>query len=170
VLGYLETRLAAAAIDDLIVQLLGGVLILVSAVMLWRLLPGTGQSLSFWSVDSHSLVLPIAGAFVGFLVGLTSVGSGTLIVVLLSLGTGLSASRIVGTDIFHAVLLLAVAGAAHAAAGNVDLSLTASLLVGSVPSVILGSFVCRHFPERPLRLVMAGTLLVSGLRLLWETA
>lgn len=165
-LRYLETRLDAQVIDNLVVRLIGAVLITVSVVMLWRLLPVGRWSAGLVLPDRLALVLPVAGALVGFLVGLTSVGSGTLIVVLLSLCTGLSASRIVGTDILHAVLLLSVAGAAHLAAGNVNLSLTASLVVGSVPGVVIGSRWCGHFPERPLRLVMAGTLLVSGLRLI----
>lgn len=167
ILRHLETRLGTDIVDGLIVQVIGGVLILVSVIMLGRLL----LPIAWWPGRSLSsgrarVLLPIAGGIVGFLVGLTSVGSGTLIVVLLSLCTGLSASRIVGTDIFHAVLLLSVAGAAHLAVGHVDLPLTLSLVLGSVPGVAIGSRLCRYCPERPLRFVMAGTLLVSGLRLL----
>jgi uncharacterized protein len=106
--------------------------------------------------------LGVAG---GFIVGLTSVGSGTFFGLVMLLAFPLTASKVVGTDIFHAAALLWVAGAGHLVAGNVDLHATGWLLVGSIPGVLLGSQVSVNLPERALRLALATTLTLAGLRL-----
>ena len=105
------------------------------------------------------------GAAGGFVVGLTSVGSGTFFGLVMLLVFPLTASKVVGTDIFHAAALLWVAGAGHLAAGNVDLGAMGSLLVGSIPGVLLGSQVSVRLPERVLRLGLALTLTLAGLKL-----
>ena len=105
------------------------------------------------------------GAIGGFIVGLTSVGSGTFFGLVMLLVFPLTASKVVGTDIFHAAALLWVAGAGHLAAGNVDLPAMGSLLVGSIPGVLLGSQVSVKLPERVLRLGLALTLTLAGLKL-----
>ncbi len=106
--------------------------------------------------------LGVAG---GFVVGLTSVGSGTFFGLVMLLVFPLTASKVVGTDIFHAAALLWVAGAGHLVAGNVDLRATGWLLVGSIPGVLLGSQVSINLPELALRLGLATTLMLSGLKL-----
>jgi uncharacterized membrane protein YfcA len=116
--------------------------------------------------DRKPWMLPILGAFVGFLVGLTSVGSGTLIVVsLLFLYPRWESKDVVGTDVFHAAMLVSAAGLAQLASGNVNLGMTASLLVGSIPGVLIGSRLAVGFPEPFLRLSLASVLLVSGSKL-----
>jgi uncharacterized membrane protein YfcA len=102
----------------------------------------------------------------GFIVGLTSVGSGTFFALVMLLVFPLTAAKIVGTDIFHASLLLWVAGISHLLHGNVDLLAMASLLIGSVPGVLVGSQLTVRLPETGLRVALAVTLLVSGLKLL----
>jgi uncharacterized protein len=106
--------------------------------------------------------LGVAG---GFIVGLTSVGSGTFFGLVMLLVFPLTASKVVGTDIFHAAALLWVAGAGHLVAGNVDLHATGWLLIGSIPGVLLGSQVSISLPERALRLGLAATLTLAGLKL-----
>jgi uncharacterized membrane protein YfcA len=101
----------------------------------------------------------------GFIVGLTSVGSGTFFGLVMLLVFPLTASKVVGTDIFHAAALLWVAGAGHLVAGNVDLRATGWLLIGSIPGVLLGSQVSITLPERALRLSLATTLTLAGLKL-----
>jgi uncharacterized protein len=101
----------------------------------------------------------------GFIVGLTSVGSGTFFGLVMLLVFPLTASKVVGTDIFHAAALLWVAGAGHLVAGNVDLRATGWLLIGSIPGVLLGSQVSISLPERALRLGLATTLTLAGLKL-----
>jgi uncharacterized protein len=107
----------------------------------------------------------LLGASGGFIVGLTSVGSGTFFALVMLLVFPLTAAKVVGTDIFHAAALLWVAGAGHLVAGNVDLAAMASLLVGSVPGVLIGSSVSVKLPERALRLGLAATLTLAGLKL-----
>jgi uncharacterized protein len=102
----------------------------------------------------------------GFIVGLTSVGSGTFFGLLMLLVFPLTAVKMVGTDIFHAAALLWVAGLGHLVAGNVDLGATGWLLLGSIPGVLLGSQVSVKLPDRALRIALATTLTLSGVRLL----
>jgi uncharacterized membrane protein YfcA len=115
--------------------------------------------------SSDRRVAFLLGVSGGFVVGLTSVGSGTFFGLVMLLVFPLTASKVVGTDIFHAAALLWVAGAGHLVAGNVDLHATAWLLVGSIPGVLLGSQVSVNLPERALRLALAATLTLAGLKL-----
>ncbi|MFN2471634.1 MAG: sulfite exporter TauE/SafE family protein [Gaiellaceae bacterium] len=106
------------------------------------------------------------GAAGGFIVGLTSVGSGTFFALIMLLVFPLTAAKIVGTDIWHAAALLWVAGLSHLLHGNVDLGAMAWLLLGSIPGILLGSQVTVKLPERALRIGLATTLAVSGVKLL----
>jgi uncharacterized membrane protein YfcA len=106
------------------------------------------------------------GATCGFIVGLTSVGSGTFFGLVMVLVFPLTIPKIVGTDIFHAAALLWVAGFGHLAAGNVDLHAMGWLLTGSVPGILLTSQFTLKVPERALRLGLAGVLLLSGIKLI----
>ena len=81
----------------------------------------------------------VIGAVFGFIVGLTSVGSGTFFGLIMVLVYPLTMSKIVGTDIFHAAALLWVAGIGHIVGGNVDFHATLWLLTGSIPGVLISS-------------------------------
>ena len=105
------------------------------------------------------------GASCGFVVGLTSVGSGTFFGLAMLLLYPLTAQRIVGTDMLHAALLLWVAGAGHLLHGNVDLHAMAWLLVGSIPGVLLGSHLSIKVPERALRVAFSFVLILLGIKL-----
>src|SRR3954452_8062819 len=104
------------------------------------------------------------GASGGFIVGLTSVGSGTFFGLVMLLVFPLTAAKIVGTDIFHAAPLLWVAGFSHLVHGNVDLHAMAWLLLGSIPGVLVGSNLSIRGPERTLRLSFAVVLFLSGIK------
>jgi uncharacterized membrane protein YfcA len=106
------------------------------------------------------------GATGGFIVGLTSVGSGTFFALVMLAVFPLTAVKIVGTDIFHAAALLWVAGISHLIHGNVDLEAMGWLLLGSIPGIIAGSRVTVRVPERSLRVALATVLAASGIRLL----
>jgi uncharacterized protein len=108
----------------------------------------------------------LVGASCGFVVGLTSVGSGTFFGLAMLLLYPLSAQRIVGTDLLQAALLLWVAGAGHLLHGNVDLHAMAWLLVGSIPGVLLGANLSIKVPDRGLRVAFALVLTLSGIKLL----
>jgi hypothetical protein len=114
----------------------------------------------------QKLIAIAIGASCGFVVGLTSVGSGTFFGLAMLLLYPLAARRIVGTDMLHAALLLWVAGAGHLIHGNVDLHAMAWLLVGSIPGVLLGSHYSIRVPERALRMTFAFVLVLSGIKLL----
>jgi uncharacterized membrane protein YfcA len=105
------------------------------------------------------------GATCGFVVGLTSVGSGTFFGLIMVLVFPLTVAKIVGTDIFHAALLLWVAGFGHLVAGNVDLHTMFWLLTGSIPGVLLTSQFTLRVPDRALRLGLAAVLMLSGIKL-----
>jgi uncharacterized protein len=105
------------------------------------------------------------GATCGFVVGLTSVGSGTFFGLAMLFVYPLTARRIVGTDMLHAALLLWVAGAGHLLHGNVDLHAMAWLLLGSIPGVLIGSHLSIRVPDRALRIAFAFILVLSGIKL-----
>jgi len=106
------------------------------------------------------------GATCGFVVGLTSVGSGTFFGLVMVLVFPLTLPKIVGTDIFHAAALLWVAGFGHLVAGNVDLRTMMWLLTGSIPGVLLSSQFTPRVPDRVLRLGLASVLMLSGIKLI----
>jgi uncharacterized protein len=105
------------------------------------------------------------GMFGGFIVGLTSVGSGTFFALTMLFVFPLGAHKVVGTDILHAAALLYVAGFGHFIAGNVDMHVVGWLLIGSIPGVLIGSHYSVRVPEAWLRLALADVLTISGLKL-----
>jgi uncharacterized membrane protein YfcA len=106
------------------------------------------------------------GVVVGFVLGVTSAGSGALIAVGLIMLFRLVPQRVVGTDVFHAAILLWAAALAHIVAGNVDFALAGNILVGSVPGVWVGSHLSVRIPVATLRTILAVVLIGSGLGLL----
>ncbi len=108
----------------------------------------------------------LLGAVFGFIVGLTSVGSGTFFGLVMVMIYPLTIAKIVGTDIFHAAALLWVAGFGHLVQGNVDLHAMAWLLLGSVPGIWVASRFTLRLPQDALRLGLAGVLALSGIKLL----
>jgi uncharacterized protein len=106
----------------------------------------------------------LVGAALGVLVSISSVGAGAVgVTALLLLYPQLPMTRIVGSDIAHAVPLTLVAGIGHWLTGAIDWHLMAVLLVGSLPGILIGSYLAHRVPETALRLVLAATLiLVAG--------
>jgi uncharacterized membrane protein YfcA len=103
----------------------------------------------------------------GFLVGITSVGSGSIIMMLLLLFYSFAPKIMVGTDITHAVILTGVTSLLHWRAGNVDGHLVAALLIGSIPGGMLGSHLSTRVPVLWLRRILCTVLLMTGARMLW---
>ncbi len=103
------------------------------------------------------------GAVLGVVLGLTSVGSGALIGPALILLYRLTPRRVVGTDVFHAAIMLWAAGLAHWVGGNVDFALMGTILLGSIPGVWIGSSLIGHVPAGALRPVLGCVLLGSAL-------
>jgi uncharacterized membrane protein YfcA len=106
------------------------------------------------------------GAVLGLILGVTSVGSGALIGLALILVFKLTPHRVVGTDVFHAAILLWAAGLAHIVSGNVDFVLMGTILVGSLPGVLVGTQLVTRVPAAGLRPVLGCVLLASALGVL----
>jgi len=107
------------------------------------------------------------GLGAGLLVGMTAVGSGSIIMMLLLMFYSFPPKVNVGTDIVHAVIMTGVTGMLHFKLGNVDPWLVVSLLVGSIPGGLLGSYLSTRVPVLWLRRLLCTLLLVTGARMLW---
>ncbi|MDX8379913.1 MAG: sulfite exporter TauE/SafE family protein [Gallionella sp.] len=120
--------------------------------------------------ELHHRYLPMAtivtGVIVGALVSVSSIGAGVLgTVALLFLYPRMTAVKVIGTDVAHAVPLTAFAGMGHLGLGHVDLVLLGSLLLGSLPGIYIGSHLSTKVPEKVLRPVLAVILLIIGLKM-----
>ncbi|HET6874814.1 MAG TPA: sulfite exporter TauE/SafE family protein [Acidimicrobiales bacterium] len=148
---------------------LGAALLLGAAAMALRYIldrrsdnPRTG---ALDSVAIRPVPTLLAGVVGGIVVGLTSVGSGSLLIVMLMfIYPSLSAKRLVGTDLTQAIPLTAAAALGALAFGHVQLPLTAAIIAGSVPAVLLGSFLSSRTTDRFLRPVIFCVVLASGLK------
>jgi uncharacterized membrane protein YfcA len=114
----------------------------------------------------HKVIAVVIGVVFGFILGLTSVGSGVFFGMALVTLFPLAARRIVGTDLFHAALITVAAGAAQIVWGTPDFSYVGSILVGSLPGILIGSQLSVKIPERALRGSLAGVLALAGLKML----
>lgn len=155
--------LPKALVDAAVGRALGVVLVLAGAATLARLLGrrGIAPTRPFPSARRTALL----GLATGFLVATTSVGSGSLLVVVLSFFFPLSARTLVGTDLAHALILSSAATLGHLLSGRVDFALAGSVLVGAVPGVIIGARLASALPERALRGALALVLVGVGVRL-----
>jgi uncharacterized membrane protein YfcA len=111
--------------------------------------------------------MAVIGLIAGLLVGMTSVGSGSIIMMLLLLFYSFPPKVNVGTDIVHAVVLTGVTGFLHFRFGNVDPRLVLTLLVGSIPGGLVGSHLATRIPMLWLRRILCALLLITGARMLW---
>jgi hypothetical protein len=114
----------------------------------------------------HKVSAVILGACVGFVLGVTSAGSGSLIAVGLIMLFRLAPRQVVGTDVFHAAILLWAAAIAHVIAGNVDYALAGTILIGSIPGVWIGSQWSLKTPVPALRTGLGVILIGASLGLL----
>jgi len=166
ILSRVEKQIGAA--NHLITVVLGFALIVTAVAILFRkMIVDFFQRRTGPGGPKHATAITIAlGAILGVLVSLSSVGAGAIgVTVLLILYPTLPAARLVGSDIAHAVPLTLIAGLGHWLIGQVDLHLLVSLLVGSVPGIIIGSLVAARVPDRVLRPILASTLALVGGRL-----
>jgi uncharacterized membrane protein YfcA len=166
VMAHYRNRLESSS--NVITTVLGFALILtaISIVFRKRVLNALAEFSSKLSPRGTTLLTISLGAVLGVLVSLSSVGAGAIgVTFLLILYPKLPASKLVGSDIAHAVPLTLIAGIGHWFLGSIDVVLLVSLLVGSIPGVIIGSYISARIPDKVLRPVLAGTLAVVGARL-----
>jgi uncharacterized membrane protein YfcA len=155
--------------ENFIRTALGLMLIVVATSILLRLFVLKNAKENKWQEKTleQKRGLTIAIGFVlGFIVGITSIGSGSLFALALIYLFRMKSSEVVGTDIAHAFFLVSVAGALHAGLGNINYGLAFNLLVGSIPGVLIGSGLSAKVPSKPLRAVMATLILISGIKLI----
>ena len=159
-----------SAFDSVLLSCVAGALLIVALTILFRALfmPKLAQrERSGFELSRRSRMGAVAlGLFLGLIVGLTSVGSGALIGLALILVFRMAPHRVVGTDVFHAAILLWSAGLAHLVAGNVDFLLMANILIGSLPGVWIGTSWSTKVPEAGLRPALGCVLLASALAVL----
>ncbi len=160
-----KTSSAQAEIE----QALGAALLLGAAAMVLRLLldrrHGRTRQAVVHDLTVRPLVTVVIGMVGGIIVGMTSVGSGSLMIVLLLFAYPLiGANQLVGTDLTQAVPLTVAAALGALAFGHVEFSVTASLVIGSVPAVFAGSLISSRAPDRYVRPVITFVIFASGLK------
>lgn len=146
-------------LDALLLRLIGGAILLISAIALLQLLlrifapkltcPAPPK-LNLETANGRSWAIAI-GAILGCMVGLTSVSSGSLFALVLIVLFQLDAQKLVGTDLAQAAILLSVTSVGHLSLGTVDWSLVLPIWAGSIPGVLIGATLCEAVPQRLLR-------------------
>jgi uncharacterized membrane protein YfcA len=150
-------------------RILGAALLLGAAAMVLRLILDRRGGNARQGVVTDIVVHPIRtvaiGMIGGLVVGMTSVGSGSLmIVLLLFLYPMLGANQLVGTDLSQALPLTAAAALGALAFGHVEFAVTTSLIIGSVPAVLVGSVLSSRAPDRYIRPAITFVIFASGLK------
>jgi uncharacterized membrane protein YfcA len=167
VAGVLLLDLVLKSKPDLLLLGVGATLLVVAISVLFRalfLLAAIERERHTVALTTGTKVTAVTiGAVLGLLLGLTSVGSGALIGLALILVFRLTPHRVVGTDVFHAAIVLWAAGLAQLVAGNVDFGLMATILVGSLPGVVIGTALVDKVPANGLRPALGCVLLGSAL-------
>lgn len=165
-IALLRSRIGEDELDSIVYALLGGTLLMVGIITLARALVLSNlidERDDFEIKRRHKVAAVVIGATTGFVIGITSAGSGTVIAILLIAIYRLTPQKVVGTDVFHAAILLWAAGCAHWVSGNVDFGLAGNILLGSVPGVILGSHYAARVPTGALRMALGVVLVGSGI-------
>jgi len=168
VLAYVGTKFAGTERVITFMLGLGLIATAIAMVLRSRIIAYVSRRFEPMSAQRVERLTVILGAVLGVLVSLSSVGAGAIgMTALLVLYPQLPTNRLVGSDIAHAVPLTLIAGMGHLAMGSVDLGLLISLLLGSVPGIILGSLVSARVPDSVLRPILAGTLALVGGKLIF---
>jgi uncharacterized membrane protein YfcA len=166
--AYLLHLLGKGAQDNVEIALGAALLVGAAAMVLRSVLDrrsGNQRRAAVGEVTSRPLPTVLIGMIGGLIVGMTSVGSGSLmIVLLLFLYPMLSAGQLVGTDLTQAVPLTLAAALGALAFGHVEFAVTASIVIGSVPAVLVGSLLSSRAPDRYIRPVITFVIFASGLK------
>jgi len=162
--------LSGGAARALITTALGVALYLTALVLIFRrrILASYSSRFGDLSPARTTLLTVLVGATLGILVSISSVGAGAMgVTALILLYPKLPTARIVGTDIAHAVPLTLVGGLGYWILGSIDWPLLGLLLIGSIPGIVIGSYLATRVPETALRLVLSATLIAVATRLLF---
>jgi uncharacterized protein len=168
-LGHIDINSAAAR--DLITVVLTIALLITAATLVFRnrLVARYATRVAALAPKQVAIYTVALGAVLGVLVSISSVGAGAIgVTALLLLYPGLPTARIVGSDIAHAVPLTLAAGIGHWFLGSINTEVLISLLVGSIPGILIGSYAAVRMPERVLRFVLAAVLVVVATKLSFD--
>lgn len=160
----------AHSVEGIIGKVLGATYLLVAVLMIWRMVkkPADVKTQPDGQPVPPRRKMLLLGVVAGYIVGLTSVGSGTLFMALLVMIYPIAVARLVGTDIVQAVLVTGVAGIAHFAIGNVNLLMVGQLLIGSIPGILIGSRMTTKVPELAVRACLFLMIFLSGFKMLFK--
>ncbi len=162
--AILRAHTAGPQLEHLLRHAIGIVILVASAAALVAMLPRRARS---QPAPERRRALIAIGAGVGFLVALTSIGSGSITLPLLVLvAPALPLRALIGSEIVFAAFMIPVAAAGHIAFANVDWPMAASLTVGALPGAYLGTWLCARLGERTLRPVVIAVLAFAGFKLL----
>jgi uncharacterized membrane protein YfcA len=169
VIAYLQDAVGEDKLDGIIFGILGATLLVVGLATALRtvFIPDVIKERFALHLQRRHIIAAVAtGVTTGFVIGLTSAGSGTLIAIILIAVFRLTPQRVVGTDIFHAAVLLWAAGLAHWVSGNVDFGLAGTILLGSIPGVLVGGKLAVKSGKNLLRGLLSVVLIASGITLI----
>jgi len=164
-ISMLQSRIGEERLDEVVYAMLGGTLLMVGVITLARALilsKLVEERDDFELKRRHKVAAVAIGAMTGFVIGVTSAGSGTVIAILLISVYRLTPKKVVGTDVFHAAVLLWAAGLAHWVNGSVDFVLAGNILLGSIPGVVVGAHYATRAPTGLLRTALGVVLVASG--------
>jgi uncharacterized membrane protein YfcA len=166
IVSVLQDHIGEERLDGLVYAVLGGTLLMVGIITLTRalILRNLVDERDRFDVERrHKVAAVVIGATTGFVIGITSAGSGTVIAILLIAVYRLAPKKVVGTDVFHAAILLWAAGIAHWIGGNVDFTLAGNILIGSIPGVVIGAALSDRAPQGFIRTALGVVLVGSGI-------
>jgi len=165
-ISILQSKIGEEELDSIVYALLGGTLLMVGIITLARALILSDlieEREDFEIKRRHKVAAVAIGIATGFIIGITSAGSGTVIAILLIAVFRLAPRKVVGTDVFHAAILLWAAGIAHWVGGNVDFVLAGNILLGSLPGVVVGTHFAARAPVGFIRTSLGVVLVASGI-------
>jgi uncharacterized membrane protein YfcA len=169
--AYVIDAVASNGLESRVREILGVVLLVAAAAMLAKVVVQARRGVVNNEMMDQRLVRPVSTVLIGiaggFIVGMTSVGSGSLMIVMLMLlYPMLSAREMVGTDLVQAIPLVGAAALGHIIFGHFELGLTTSVLVGAIPGVYIGARISSRANDRYIRPALIAVLFISALKLL----
>jgi uncharacterized membrane protein YfcA len=170
-LGLLKAQMSVESLDTTVAKVVGAMLVVMSLIGFVSEFTAHRQKLNKPSLKLGDgwigkALAAFVGLFTGASVTFTGIGAGGIVVAFLAACTNLAPSSVVGTAVFHGVLLTAVSLFGHAWVGELNLLVAAMFLVGSLPGAIFGSRISLLVPKRALKLTLLTIVLASGVRAL----
>lgn len=154
--------------------LIGGILVFVALLILWEAwyLPkpegGNGNGNGNGIGTKKKILALLSGALMGVVSGLTSIGTGSIIIAVLLVVLRIKPKHAVGTAVLEGAVLLGVGALTHILAGHADFRIAFFLLIGSIPGIWLGSHYCAKAPDKALRVIISLLLIYAGGKMIWD--